>query len=140
MTRESITRPIRPRPYTDWEEGDDRVYEAERALGVAISQNLEGNLPILKRRLQNAYPSVNFDELDPVLREAAWSGVYYVMMVLDGIAPSSIDEDAIIAWRVDGKIYQIADESKEPAETINILPKGDGLCYAFHDWHNIEEK
>ena len=77
-------------------------------------------------------------------------------MVLDGVANSPIDADHGIEWKLQARILRYGGESQvaevpmeaggsvilssfrpnktECVETVEVLPDGDGLCYAYHAW------
>lgn len=144
-------------PYDQWPTDPfQRSYEVENALGSAFMANLEGQLQFIKKNCATIAPGLSDTELQAVAREAALGGVYALLMVLDGVANTPIDAKHGIEWKVQARILNYGGESQSVevpmesggsmtlssfrpnktkcVETVEVLPDGDGLCYAYHAW------
>ena len=144
-------------PFDQWPTDPfQRGYEAEDALGKALTDNLKGQMQFIKKKCDVIAPALAGNELDAVIKEAAFGGIYALLMVLDGVAPTSIDAEHGIQWSLQAQIQhygaqtnsvevsleqggKVTLSSFRPAdtkqvETLKVLPEGDGLCYAFHSW------
>lgn len=143
-------------PYDQWPvEQEPRQYAAEDVFGRHLMQSLENLLHVTTHRHTEMIQTAPMEEVQALARKAAMDGVYAVMMLLDGVASSSIDDNHYIEYRLTARIMEFdgpiatvevpLEEDKSvtlssfrPAkrkcvETIE-LTAGDGLCYAFHNW------
>jgi|GEM_PF-4434554 len=155
-----------PQPFDQWPDDHfERTYLIEDALGRAFAANLEGQMQFIKKKCAALAPALADAELEAVAREAAFNGVYALLMVLDGVADTPIDAEHGIEWSLQARILQYAGEARsievpteasgsvklssfrpgktERIETVKVIPDGDGLCYAYHGWkkgYNNEEE
>ncbi len=146
-----------PLPFDRWPEDHfERTYQAEDALGTALAAGLKEQMPFMRRKCAALAPALAEAELEAVVREAAFGGIYALLMVLDGVARTPIDGEHGITWAVQAKILHSSGETQslevplasggsmalspfrpsktECVETVEVLPNGDGLCYASHGW------
>lgn len=142
--------------YEQWSvEQDARQYAAEDVFGRHLMQSLENLLHVTAPRYTEMIQTAPAEAVQALARKAALDGVYAVMMLLDGVASSPIDDSHDIEYRLTARILEFEgpiatvevplEEDKsvtlssfrpaksECVETIE-LTAGDGLCYAFHNW------
>ena len=64
--------------------------------------------------------------------KAALDAIYGVMMLLDGVARTPIDDrhraEYVLSVRV------LRESEGPPVEEFELAPEGDGLCMGFHGW------
>ena len=148
---------IDPLPYSQWPDDTyGRQYQVERVFGRALMKNLAQQLHIGNKGYVALAPSVPAAEVEALAQRAALDGIYAVMMLLDGVAGSSIDSGHGVEWVLQARIQKYGDPTKtvevpmetggsvtlrpfrstgtECVETVGVVPDGDGLCYAFHEW------
>lgn len=153
---------IDPLPYSQWPDDTySRQYEAERVFGRALMKNLADQLRINSKSYAALVPSLPAAEVEAFARKAALDGIYAVMMLLDGVANSPIDAQHGIEWVLQARIQKRGDTIKtsevpmetrgsvplnpfrpagtELVETVEVVPDGDGLCYAFHEWKEVHD-
>ena len=153
---------IDPLPYNQWSNDPcQRQYEAERVFGRALMKNLAYQLKINSNKYAALAPSIPISELEALAKKAAMDGIYAVMMLLDGVASSPIDNQHGIEWVLQARIQKHGDSTRtvqvpietgrsitlhsfrptgtESVETIELMPDGDGLCYAFHEWKETHD-
>ena len=144
-------------PFDKWPDDHfERTYQAEDALGSAFVTNLQMQMQFIKKKCAALAPAISEGELESVVVEAAFGGMYALLMVLDGVAETSIDAEHGIEWSAQARILRYGGEIQsvqvpvqaggsvtlgsfrpnktEYVETVEVLPKGDGLCYAYHRW------
>ena len=147
-------------PYEQWPDDPFQMqYQAEAALGQALVANLKGRRQFIKRNVAALAPTLTEAELEAIVTEAAFSGIYALLMVLDGVASTDVDAEHGIEWTLQARILkhsahpglvEVATESgdsvtlgsfrpaaTERVETIEVVPDGDGLCHAFHEWKRV---
>ena len=147
-------------PYEQWPDDPfQRQYQAEAALGQALVANLKGRRQFIKRNVAALAPTLTEAELEAIVTEAAFSGIYALLMVLDGVASTDVDAEHGIEWALQARILErgvrpdpaevqtetgdsVTLSSFHPAgterlETIEVVPDGDGLCHAFHEWKRV---
>ncbi len=153
---------IDPLPYNQWSDDPyQRKYEAERVLGRALMKNLAYRLKINRDNYAALASSIPTTELAALAKKAAMDGIYAVMMLLDGVAGSPIDNQHGIEWVLQARIQKYGGSTRtiqvpmetegsvtlhsfrpdgtESVETIELIPDGDGLCYAFHEWKETHD-
>lgn len=67
-----------------------------------------------------------------VATKAALDAIYGMMMLLDGVAESKIDETHTIRYALVARVF--ASGQREAIEQFELAPEGDGLCLGFHGW------
>jgi hypothetical protein len=67
-----------------------------------------------------------------VAEKAALDAIYGMMMLLDGVADSTIDDTHVAEYVFLSCV--ISDEESQPIEQFELAPGGDGLCMGFHGW------
>ncbi len=144
--------------YAEWaNEPDARRHAAEDALGQHIMQSLQCIMQVHARQYAALIPSASPEEIQSLARKAALDGIYAMVMLLDGVASSSLDENHGVEYSLSARILEFKVKSTEVkvelpqsedrvvlksfrpsetenVETIELTPEGDGLCYAFHRW------
>lgn len=115
-----------PGPYSSWppDEGG-RWVRAGNAFGrhvmAAARDYAVGRLP----------PDATPDQRR-LAETAALDAVYGVMMLLDGVADSAIDDAHRAEYVLLARVLR--EDRDEPVEEIELAPGGDGLCMGFHGW------
>jgi hypothetical protein len=64
--------------------------------------------------------------------KAALDAIYGVMMLLDGVARSPIDDEHRAEYVLSLRVLRESEEA--PVERFELAPDGDGLCMGFHGW------
>ena len=149
-------------PYEQWPDDPfQRMYQAEAALGQALVANLKGQRQFIRLNFAALAPTLTEAELEALVTEAAFSGIYALLMVLDGVAGTDVDAEHGIEWALQARILKygahsdpvkVAAESggsvtlssfrpagTERINTVEVVPDGDGLCYAFHEWKEAND-
>ena len=149
-------------PYDQWPDDPfQRMYQAEAALGQALVVSLKGQRQFIRMKFAALAPTLTEAELEALVTEAAFSGIYALLMVLDGVAGTGIDAEHGIEWALQARILkygahsdpvEVAMESgdsvtlssfrpagTERTNTVEVVPNGDGLCYAFHEWKEAND-
>lgn len=74
--------------------------------------------------------------IPPEVREAAEKAVldtiYGMMMLLDGVTDSGIDESHVVEYVLFARIQKVNQDG--PVEQFELAPDGDGLCIGYHGW------
>lgn len=99
-------------PYDQWpNDSYQRQYQAEDALGQALAANLNGQLQFIRKNCMAIAPTLTEAEAELLAREDAFSGVYALLMVLDGVAGTGIDANHGIAWALQARILKYGNQS-----------------------------
>ena len=93
------------------------------------------------RHLMDAAKEYAFDRIPKsipaadreIVQRAALDAIYGMMMLLDGVADSEIDEAHRIEYVLLARVREIS-ESYDAIEEFELAPEGDGLCIGFHGW------
>lgn len=148
---------VDPLPYSQWPDDTyNRQYQAERVFGRALLKTLAQQLFIHGKDYAALAPSALAAEVEALARKASLDGIYAVMMLLDGVASSPIDAQHGVEWALQARVEKYGSPTEgvevpmetggsvtlrpfrpagtERIETIEVVPDGDGLCYAFHGW------
>ena len=64
--------------------------------------------------------------------KAALDAIYGVMMLLDGVAGSPIDDQHRAQYVLSLRVLSESEDG--PVEQFELAPEGDGLCMGFHGW------
>ena len=149
---------IDPLLYSQWPDDTfGRQSQAERVFGRALLKTLAQQLSLHGKDYAALAPSAPAEEVEALARAASFDGIYAVMMLLDGVASSPIDAQHGVEWVLQARVEKYGsptDGAEVPTEAgggvtlrpfrpagterleiIEVVPDGDGLCYAFHEWH-----
>jgi hypothetical protein len=126
-------------PYEEWPTDEyARRFAVEDIFGRHLSAQVDRALGGDLKRYAPLCPSAPTEEVRQVARKAMLDGIYAVMMLLDGVASSEIDESHVIGYALTCQILErtsIDGKTKnECVETIELGPESDGLCGSFHGW------
>ena len=64
--------------------------------------------------------------------KAAVDAIYGMMMLLDGVSESRIDQEHLARYVLLSRIFPSG--QSEPVDEFELAPDGDGLCMGFHAW------
>ena len=64
--------------------------------------------------------------------KAALDAIYGVMMLLDGVADTPIDEHHRAEYMLSLRV--LSESGDAPVEQFELAPDGDGMCMGFHGW------
>lgn len=100
-------------PFDQWPSDHfERTYQAEDALGTAFVTSLKMQMQFIKQKCAALAPELTDNELEAVVQEAAFGGVYAFLMVLDGVAGTSVDVEHGIEWKVQARILHYSGQSQ----------------------------
>ena len=120
-------------PFDHWPSDHfEKTYQAEDALGTAFVTSLKMQMQFIKKKCAALAPELTNNELESVVQEAAFGGVYALLMVLDGGESQSVEVPMESGSSI--TLSSFRPNKTECVETVEVLPGGDGLCYAYHAW------
>lgn len=146
---------MKPIPsYAEWPADEDsRRYLAEDVLGLTLREQMQAQLKGLRSKYREIAPGLSEEQCDKLAFEAGRSALYAMMMVLDGITSNRIDAEHGVQYALVARVRHFGGEFRkvpvegtdivltsaassktETVEEIEIVPSGDGLCYAIHGW------
>lgn len=71
-------------------------------------------------------------EVREAAEKAALDAIYGMMMLLEGVADSRIDESYVVQYALFARVLK--GNQPNPVEQFELAPDGDGLCMGYHFW------
>ena len=115
------------KPYAKWPKNKDQRWvemanHFGRDLMAAARDHAFGQIPADASR-----------EVKAVAKKAAMDAIYGMLMLLDGVAGTGIDEENSVQYALSARVLSRCEDGRK-LEEIELAPEGDGLCMGFSDW------
>ncbi len=114
------------RPYSDWPAEPHRRWIAA---GNAFGRRL---MAAARDYAFGRIPATASPEAQELARKAALDAIYGTMMLLDGVAPSTVGPEHAAEYVLLSRVR--SRQSGQAVERFELAPDGDGLCMGYHGW------